>query len=319
MDELISVIVPVYNVEKRLDKCVKSLVDQSYPHLEIILVDDGSPDHCGDICDQWKEKDDRIVVIHKVNGGLSSARNAGLDIANGQWIAFVDSDDYIERDTYESLLTEGDTLAADIVIGGLCREIDGQTYPAYKTPVVFQKEYSAHEWMKFYFLNDRTNGMTTAVWNKLYRKSVWEGVRFRDGYIYEDDEIVAHIYTKQYKIVVVDKPFYHYVKFEGSITNSPYSEKKWRSLEIYYERIDAFKGWDNSLADQAARLFCNLYIEHYYKAKRIGVVISEKEKKMYTNAMRHYCDSYGIDKTFIRFLIFKISPWLYGRVTGNSL
>ena len=175
MNELISVIVPVYNVENRLDRCVQSLVNQSYPHLEIILVDDGSKDHSGDICDQWKEKDNRIVVIHKTNGGTASARNAGLDIAKGEWIGFVDSDDYVERDMYESLLNEGKALKTDIVIGGLCVEVDGKVYSAFKTPFSFQKQYSAHEWMKNYYLNDRTCGMTVVVCNKLYRESVFAG------------------------------------------------------------------------------------------------------------------------------------------------
>ena len=102
--DLISVIVPVYKVEPYLDKCVRSIVEQTYQNLEIILVDDGSPDNCGAICDAWAEKDSRIKVIHKENGGLSDARNAGMDVATGQWIAFVDSDDWIAEEMYESLL-----------------------------------------------------------------------------------------------------------------------------------------------------------------------------------------------------------------------
>lgn len=320
MNERISVIVPVYNVAHRLDKCIQSIVNQTYPHLEIILVDDGSRDNSGEICDQWKEKDDRIVVIHKPNGGMSSARNAGLDIANGEWIAFVDSDDYIERDMYECLLSEGKTLAADIVIGGLCVEVDGRVIDAYKTPFTFQKEYTSHEWMKHFFLNDRTCGMTTVVWNKLYRKSVWNGVRFKLGYIHEDDEIVAHIYTKDYRIAVIDRPFYHYVKNNNSICNSPYSEKKWISvMNIFFSRIEAFRDWDDSLAAQAARLFCNLYIEHFYKAQKAGIAIRQESKQMYVKAVKYYRQAYGIDKTYIRFLIFKGSPLLYGKLTGNSL
>ena len=101
---LISVIVPIYKVEKYLNKCVQSILNQTYENLEIILVDDGSPDNCGKICDQLAQKDDRIVVIHKQNGGLSSARNAGIEIANGEYIGFVDSDDYVEKFMYELLL-----------------------------------------------------------------------------------------------------------------------------------------------------------------------------------------------------------------------
>ena len=108
--DLISVIVPVYKVEPYLDKCVRSIVDQTYQNLEIILVDDGSPDRCGEICDAWAAKDSRIRVIHKENGGLSDARNAGMAVATGKYMGFVDSDDYIAPDMYR-LLLEGGTVA----------------------------------------------------------------------------------------------------------------------------------------------------------------------------------------------------------------
>ena len=111
---LISVIVPIYNVEKYLDRCVDSIINQTYKNLEIILVDDGSPDNCLAICDSWAEKDRRIKVIHKENGGVSSARNSALDIASGDYIGFVDSDDWIEPDMYEILIKNAKKYDADI-------------------------------------------------------------------------------------------------------------------------------------------------------------------------------------------------------------
>ena len=115
---LISVIVPVYNVEKYLDKCVQSIVNQTYKNLEIILVDDGSTDHCPALCDEWAKKDERIQVIHKKNGGLSSARNTAIDVISGEYVIFVDSDDWIDLDMIASMLEFAETNDADIVSGG---------------------------------------------------------------------------------------------------------------------------------------------------------------------------------------------------------
>lgn len=123
---LVSVIVPIYNVETFLERCLNSIVKQSYTNLEIILVDDESPDNCGDICDRWAERDNRIKVIHKKNGGLGFARNSGLDIATGEFVAFVDSDDYITYDFIEKYVNHMILEDADLVIGGLTRKfIDG--------------------------------------------------------------------------------------------------------------------------------------------------------------------------------------------------
>ena len=124
---LISVIVPIYKVEKYLNKCVKSIINQTYKNLEIILVDDGSPDNCGKICDKLAERDDRIRIIHKKNGGLSSARNAGIEIANGEYIGFVDSDDYIDNDMFETLYNNIKDNNADLsIIGYQIETIDNK-------------------------------------------------------------------------------------------------------------------------------------------------------------------------------------------------
>ena len=127
MDTLISIIVPVYKVEEFLDRCVNSLVNQTYRNLEIILVDDGSPDNCPILCDNWAKKDDRIKVLHKVNGGLSDARNHGLETATGEYILYVDSDDYIDLDACSRFVSRLGYYKADIVVGGALKEIDGKS------------------------------------------------------------------------------------------------------------------------------------------------------------------------------------------------
>ena len=170
MQPLISVIVPVYNVEQYLDRCVNSLVGQTYQNLEIILVDDGSPDGCSVICDNWARKDSRVIVIHKNNGGLSSARNSALDVCSGDVIAFVDSDDWVEPDMFEKMLESMQEHDADIVQCSVLKTYEnGQSVLIDKgLPTrVFSGETALHD-----FLYHR-NRMTSAVWNKIYKASLF--------------------------------------------------------------------------------------------------------------------------------------------------
>ena len=166
--DLISVIVPVYNVEKYLDKCIQSIVDQTYTNLEIILVDDGSPDNSGAICDEWAEKDNRIKVIHKANGGLSDARNAGLDIATGEYIAFVDSDDYIELDFYDKLYNVIKATNCDISICNLRKVYENNNVSVNNCDTFEITEYSTTEAMSA-LIDDK---IRQVVWNKLYKADI---------------------------------------------------------------------------------------------------------------------------------------------------
>ncbi len=182
MDKKISVIVPVYKVEKYLARCVDSIIDQTYKNLEIILVDDGSPDGCGAMCDEYAKKDERIKVIHKENGGLSSARNAGLDIATGDYIAFVDSDDRITPDAYENLLKALDGKSDAIANFMYEREMEsGETFPSvvpHKNDEIISVENYIGELMMHV-------GDVSAC-TKLFPKGVISGVRFAEGFLNED-------------------------------------------------------------------------------------------------------------------------------------
>lgn len=145
MEELISVIVPVYNVEKYIDKCINSIINQTYKNLEIILVDDGSPDNCGNICDEYSKKDNRIIVIHKENGGVSSARNIGIKNAKGKWITFVDSDDWIENDYVEKLSKIGIQNKAEVVLCGYNRIYNNDKQPINAIGEI--KDYNSYEYL----------------------------------------------------------------------------------------------------------------------------------------------------------------------------
>lgn len=200
---LVSVIVPVYKVEPYLRRCIDSIIGQTYRNLEIILIDDGSPDNCGAICDEYVLRDSRIKVIHKENGGLSSARNAGLDIATGKYIGFVDSDDYIASQMYERLVITIIANDADIVFCSYFDEIaPGETKSGY----VVDTSLSTSEYqdqMRFCMTG-------TEVWSRLFRSNLFDGIRFPHGKRYEDFIIMPVLYDKAKKIVGIEDRLYFY-------------------------------------------------------------------------------------------------------------
>lgn len=212
---LISVIVPIYKVEKYLNKCVKSIINQTYKNLEIILVDDGSPDNCGKICDKLAERDDRIRIIHKKNGGLSSARNAGIEIANGEYIGFVDSDDYIKEDMYEILLNLIKKYDADVSICNLYDVIDGNECIRNKENGI--REYSRLDILKEVLLD---KNIQSYAWNKLYEKELFDEIKYPIRKKYEDIGTTFYVFEKCNKIVVTSEPEYYYLKRSDSLVNN---------------------------------------------------------------------------------------------------
>lgn len=221
---LISVIVPVYKVEPYLRRCVDSILAQTYQDLEVILVDDGSPDNCPEICDEYAAQDERIKVIHKANGGLSSARNAGLDAASGDWVSFIDSDDWIEPDMYEILLRNAENTHAEISVGGVNDELVEQdrvivTKTTYHGALK-QETLSPAEAMVRYFTT------SWAAWDKIYRRELFRTTRFPVGEINEDEAIVLKLLDACTAVSYTNQVFYHYIHRAQSITTSAFSEKK---------------------------------------------------------------------------------------------
>ena len=221
-DILVSVIVPVYKVEDYLVRCVDSILSQTYRNLEVILVDDGSPDRCGGICDEYTEKDPRVRVIHKENGGLSSARNAGIDIARGEYLEFVDSDDWIEPDAVESMLKTALEQHTEMVIAGRW-DVSAKTGEKKlglcprKTEVL-----TAEETVSRIF---RWDNCDSASWDKLFHRRLFREIRFPFGKIVEDVPIMYLIVLDAGRVAFLDKPIYNYFHREGSITTSRISEK----------------------------------------------------------------------------------------------
>ena len=224
--DLISVIVPVYKVEPYLDRCVQSIVDQTYTNLEIILVDDGSPDRCPQMCDEWAKRDNRIHVIHKENGGLSDARNAGMAIASGEYISFVDSDDWIEPAFMQVLLDA--ILEHNCDVAG-CRSRTCTT----EELACVDTDYSVR-------ILDRLTAMGelldhrliyVVVWDKLYRRGVIEGLLFEKGKCHEDLFWTYQVIGKLEHYAVTDYVGYNYFVRADSIMGSPYSMKRLDAVE----------------------------------------------------------------------------------------
>ncbi len=219
----ISVIVPVYKVEPYLRRCVDSILAQTYTNLEIILVDDGSPDNCPAICDEYAGKYSRIRVIHRENGGLSDARNAGLDICTGEYIAFVDSDDWIEPDMYEKLLDNMEQFGTEMAVGGVSDDVEENgNYRSVKVSDYGKKAFVENnvDSMKRYFLG------SWAAWDKLYKASLFDSIRYPVGEINEDEAIVLLLLEKCRTVCYTNAVCYHYIRRPDSITTVEFNSKK---------------------------------------------------------------------------------------------
>lgn len=223
----VSIIVPVYNVEKYLEQCVNSILAQTYKNIEVILVDDGSPDNCPQICDDFAAKDQRIKVIHKKNGGLSSARNAGLDVATGEYVMFIDSDDFIDSKMVEFLLETRRKTHADIVCCGMCRYNGDMSFTISETTSKKNIEiYDTANALKKLVLTD----IDCSSCNKLYTKELINETRFKVGRNNEDKPFLFELYQKCNTVAYTDKVYYYYRITEGSITNS-FNEKSFDVLK----------------------------------------------------------------------------------------
>jgi len=223
-ESLISVIVPVYKVEQFLERCVISVLCQSYSHFELILVDDGSPDNCPVLCDQWALKDDRIRVIHKENGGASSARNTGLRIAKGDYICFIDSDDWIQQNMFADLLDLALRNQADMVI---CQRVSGTPHRNVQI-----KEWNQDDLFNHFF---RVHGErdTHGIWGRLIKRDILKDYSFIEGRMNEDVETSYFLATKCRKAVFTSGEYYNYFLNQSGVTRSAFSLKKMDLIYIW--------------------------------------------------------------------------------------
>ncbi len=224
MEKLLTIVVPVYNVSKYLRKCVDSILAQNYSNFEAILVDDGSKDDSGDICDEYKVKDSRIIVIHKENGGLSSARNAALDIARGEYIGFVDSDDWIEPNMYSEMiqyLEQNNCTMVECAIN-LANDTTIKMIQTKDNEIISGREALKRHLDEFYHYTIPR----PAVWSKLYKRDFWKTNRFPEGKIHEDYLLTCMALYESNKFGIINKGLYnHLVSNPTSIINSKFSTR----------------------------------------------------------------------------------------------
>lgn len=264
---LISVIVPVYNVEKYLDACVESIVNQTYKELEIILVDDGSPDKCPEMCDDWAKKDSRIKVIHKKNGGQGEARNFGIDIAQGDYIGFVDSDDIIRPEMYEVLLKEISERNADLI---QCAMFKYTEFPLNNFPDKNEQttilEFSSEEAVKRLITDELITSTCPSV---LLKTEIAKKIPFDLGMINEDVMWVYRALRESKRIIITNEQLYGYYQREGSTMNCVYSKKKFDALKALRMRADSIKNDFPQLSALGEKTYTGSCMYHYQTVCRL--------------------------------------------------
>lgn len=326
-EELVSVIVPVYKVEKYLSKCIESIINQTYKSLEIILIDDGSPDNCGNICDEYAKKDNRIRVIHKQNGGLSDARNAGIVASSGEYLMFIDSDDYIHPEMilklYKRLIKDGSDMA---LCGFSYVDENGEGIDKMNQKSPIKDEVLN----KTEFFNKALKA--SGCWyyviacNKLYKKEIFNNIKFPLGKIHEDEFIIHKIIDKCDKISCVSDNLYYYVQRTGSIMNTKYDIKRLDIIDAYIQRIEYFiknkmTEFIGCTVSNTISAFCTGYNNLGFVDKNNTMRISEllyKFKKLYFKLMISPISL----KDKAHLTVFMISPRiddLFMRVYKNSI
>ena len=283
----ISVIIPVYKVEEYLSQCVDSVLNQTYSNLEVILIDDGSPDNCPSLCDKYSEIDSRVIVIHKENGGLSSARNTGLDIATGEIISFIDSDDWIDSDMFERMMDLKIHTGANIVS---CDWIMTDEINIYER-VIRKKQYdpviSGKEATKEILMTN----ISSYVWNSLYDRRYWENIRFPIGRVFDDLSVNYKAFEKAETVAFIDEPFYKYRINYNGITRKPNATKYYHNFLAFKERYEYSCKYYPEIKIECCSLAISNTINVYMHACTDGI----SELEQYVSEVRQFLDSHKKD------------------------
>ncbi len=282
----LSIIVPVYNVEKYLPKCIESIMAQTYRKFELILVDDGSPDKSGSICDEYATKDSRIIVIHKANGGVSAARNSGLQIASGEYIGFVDPDDYIARNMYENMIKELEEHSVDMVICGYDYinedySID-RKYKEKEMEILTQEEIMS---MQF----DMPPTIRHTVMNKIFRKEDLSNIFFLEKYHSSEDVDFLIRYLKGInKAVFIHKPYYKNLVRKGSATHGGLKITDLAmSFEVHEKmHLESIRLYP-SLKHHSLAFLLDVFLLKYNESKRKLELLSAEERKLVTSELKY--------------------------------
>lgn len=275
-NSLISVIIPAYNVKDYLDRCMDTVLKQTYKNIEIFLVDDGSTDDTGKLCDKYAEKDSRVKVIHKKNGGVSRARNAALDMITGEYICFVDSDDYTSLEMFEKLISAVKENDCDIAICGKYIEDDGQISiegPKVDQMLIFDNDGAIDRLIEDKIINNYP-------WDKIYKKYLFDNIRFPEGRNYEDVAIMHKVFYKAKKICRIPECLYYYQKRSGSISDHLTDKRKWyrNCLDMLTAKIERYMFLRKRKKEILTQKCMASIIPTIYEAIRLGHAFSDNEK-----------------------------------------
>ena len=314
MDELISVIVPVYNAAAYIDRCVKSIRNQTYTHFELILVNDGSKDNSLEICKTLASQDERIVVLDRPNGGASAARNTGLAHMRGRYVVFADSDDYVSPSYLENLHRAARQGDYDIVQCNLESTFDMDK----RLEKVVYQPTDVKEVTKKQALNERK--YKVSVWGKIYCSHIFKDFRFQEGIIYEDDASYYIFVDRAHRLALLDETLYYYYMSENSVMRNDKKDKSTAFIGIYEDRIRYFRERNNQeLLDGSYDRFCLVLMLSLAASYAHGNNCGDRKqlwtlyKKYYHSTMQ--AKTIGM-KDKLMFTCFRIAPHLVGRIIG---
>lgn len=313
-NEKVSVIVPIYKVEKYIHRCIESILNQTYTNLEVILVNDGSPDNCGDIIDNYEKKDTRVKIIHKQNGGLSDARNAGMKIASGDFVVFVDSDDWIENNMIESMVQAMKHYEADIVQSAFYyayedkRLIDNRYYSTKDEPVILDNKSLMYELV----INEKVKNF---AWGKLYKTNLIKNIPFKKGVLFEDVFWAHRVMHSVNTYVIMHDPLYNYFQRDDGIV-AKYSPKNMDILIGLKERHQFLEKFYPNLKEESFKLILKTSLIHYnlllFNRKKIQNNRYRKDLQKYINDNYiNFKKAAENDKALLVHLkLFRVSPYL---------
>ena len=316
---LITVVVPIYKVEQYLDDCVQSILNQTYRNLEIILVDDGSPDRCGEMCDEYAKKDARIQVIHQKNKGLSGARNSAIDVAKGEYITFVDSDDYLAKDMVETLYNDIQKYDVELATVGFESFFeDGTRASNPHNGKVFV--YTREQALDSFLFNDY---MTPCVWGKLYKTSLWNTVRCPEGKLFEDQFTTYKLIDQCEKVVYDSTPRYYYRKRAGSIGHSSFTKKTYELYDAIHEEYQYIsQKYPNECPNIAvARITWEIvFVNMMLRSNAVDPKVVAEVQSYARNNLEKVLKCGYINKTRkIQIGLFAYAFWLYKKVYAQYL
>lgn len=312
----IDVIVPVYNVEKYIDKCIKSILEQEYSELHVILIDDGSTDASGKICDEYAKKDKRIEVVHKNNGGLSDARNTGLKLSRNEWIAFIDGDDFIHPSYFKKMMSVMENYNTDVVVTGV-EKISEEHIEAFDKEICSGTDIVVIEKNNILKQLVERDELTVIQCNKLFRKEILDGIEFPVGRKHEDTFVIHEELYKCNRIAYIEESLYYYVQRSGSIMHSEGIESVLDAIDALVARIEFFKEHSCNSDLQWASNMLFKYIMWKYEEAVEGKDTAKETvlSKKYTEYYKHYYTlTLGLSNDYVVFAIIPSFFWYWIKV-----